>query len=384
MSTSIYLDHHATSPILGEVREGVRPFLQETFGNPGSIHAFGRDAARALAKARGQVQGLLGAKRNSEVIFTGSGTEANNLAIVGAALSKGRGHIIAAGGEHDSVLDPIKALKGQGFDITLLPLCEEGLVRIEDLEAAIRPETILCSLGLANFEVGTLGPVSALPELLGPRGILWHCDASWAPGWIDLDVAAMKVDLLTISAHHFGGLKGVGALYCRRGVSLSPLIRGGYQERGRRPGTENVLGIVGMGIAAGIAKGRSPAERERVAALRDRLLEGIQALDEGCKINGAGAEGVPGLPGCLNISFPGLEGESILLSLDMEGVAASSGAACTSGTLEPSHVLEAMALGGDRAQSSLRFTLGFETTGTEIEHAIARIGAVIKRQRALG
>lgn len=363
----VYLDHGATTPLNEEVLEVMLPFLKDKYGNPSSMHFMGREARKALEEARERMAVILGASP-WEIIFTSGGTEADSLAVLGAARSRKEtgNHIITTGVEHHAVLDACRALQKEGFEITLVPVDRHGMVDPQAVEGAIQENTVLVTIMYANNEVGTVQPLEKIGEIARSRGILLHTDAVQCPGSLSLEVEKLKVDLLALSAHKFYGPKGVGALYVRRGTSLDPLVFGGGQERGRRAGTENVPGIIGMARALEIVTGHMQENRERMQNLRDRLTGGLLSL-EGVYLNGH-----PGqrLPGNVNMCFDYIEGEALLLRLDGKGIAASSGSACSSGSMEPSHVLTAMGLPERQARGSLRFTLGIHTTAPEIDYLL--------------
>jgi cysteine desulfurase len=380
----IYLDYNATSPAAPEVQDAVARAMRDEFGNPSSVHAFGQQAKAALDEARGQVAALIGADP-AEVVFTSGGTESDNFAIRGAfeALSPaGRTRIVTTGIEHEAVLNTTKALAARGADVVTVAARRDGLVDMEALEAAITPATALVSVMLANNEVGTIQPVEAVAGLCRRHGALLHTDAVQAAGKIPVSVKALGADLLAMSAHKFSGPKGVGALWIRRGVRLMSQATGGRQERNRRGGTENVPAIAGMGVAARLAREALATGRfDEMRALRDRLEAGILDRVEGTVVNGA----IDGrVPNTTNISFDGIEAESLLIALDLEGVAVSTGSACSSGTLEPSHVLKAMGLPQAFARNSLRFSLGPSTTGDEIAFVLDVLPRLVSKLRRLG
>ncbi len=378
----IYLDHNATTPPAELVVERMAAALREQFGNPSSVHHFGQQAKAALDEARSAVAALVGGDP-SEVIFTSSGTESDNFAIRGVAEAlevTGRKHLIASSIEHEAVLNTVKALGRRGWKTTLLPVDESGIVAVEALEAALTDETVLVSVMHANNEIGTIQPIADLARAARSRGALFHTDAVQSAGKIPVDVRALGVDLLSVSAHKFYGPKGVGALWVRRGVRLQPPITGGKQERSRRAGTENVAGIVGMGTAARQARAKMADEARRLAPLRDRLEEGILAAVAGTAINGART---PRVPNTTNISFDRVEAESLLIALDLAGIAVSTGSACSSGTLEPSHVLKAMGLPTHRTQNSIRFSLGEANTEADVERTIAVLPGIVEKLRSL-
>ncbi len=377
----IYLDHNATTPVDPAVADAMDAAQRRCFGNASSVHTFGQAAKAAIDEARTSVAALLAARGN-DVIFTGSGTESDNLAIRGvasAAALSGRRHLIASSIEHEAVLNTLKSLARQGWTTSLLPVGESGVVEPDALSAALTDETALVSVMLANNEIGTLQPVAELARLARQRGALFHTDAVQATGKHPIDVNTLGVDLLSISAHKFNGPKGVGALWVRRGARLVAPITGGRQERNRRPGTENVPGIVGMGAAARRAGEKLTADAARLAALRDRLEAGVLDGVPGTLVNGTGER----VPNTTNISFDGVEAEALLIALDLEGIAVSTGSACSSGTLEPSHVLRAMGFRPHRAQNSIRFSLGLGNTDDDVTRAIDVMPAVVAKLRTL-
>ena len=379
MLKRIYFDNAATTPTDPAIAKQVLEYMTTTFGNPGSVHAFGRDARRAVDISREQVASLIGAQPK-EIFFTSGGTESDNIAIKGVAYanrSKGN-HIITSAVEHHAVLEPCEALKKEGFELTVLPVDEFGLVDVEAVKEAIRPETILISIMFANNEVGTIQPVAEIGALARSRGIYFHTDAVQAVGNWPIDVIAMNIDLLTMSGHKFNAPKGIGALYIRKGVRLRSLHQGGGQERQIRPGTENVPGIVGLGMAAAKAAAGMAEKVERTRKLRDKLLAGILASIPDIKLNG---HPTLRLPGNVNVSVRYIEGESLLLNLDMKGVAASSGSACTSGSLDPSHVLLAMGLDHATAHGSLRLSLGEGNTEEDVDIFLKEFPAIVERLR---
>ncbi|HWQ14272.1 MAG TPA: cysteine desulfurase family protein [Roseiflexaceae bacterium] len=379
----VYLDHAATTPLDQEVLAAMMPYLTEQFGNPSSIHRLGRAALEALDGARDAVARVLGALPK-EIVFTGGGSEADNLAVKGVALARrraGKGaHVICSAIEHHAVLHAVEWLQALGFEATLLPVGSDGLVRPEDLRAAMRPDTALVSIMYANNEVGTVQPLAELGAICRERGVPFHTDAVQAPGSLPLDVEALNVDLMTIAAHKFYGPKGVGALYVRRGTPLMQLISGGGQERRLRAGTENVAGIVGLAAALLRAEERRPQYTAHCRALRDRLVAGVLARVPGTSLNGHPARR---LPNNASIAFEGVEGESVLLLLDQHGIAASSGSACSSGSLEASHVLLALGLPHERAIGTLRFTVGRATSEADVDYALDVLPGVIEQLRAV-
>jgi cysteine desulfurase len=377
----VYLDHAATTPVDPQVLAAMLPYFCDVPGNPSSIHQQGRMALQALDDAREQVALVLNCARK-EIIFTGGGSESDNLAIKGVALEqrrRGRGaHIITSAIEHHAVLHACEYLKQDGFELTILPVDADGLVRPADLRAALRPDTVLASVMYANNEVGTIQPIAELGAICREHGVLFHTDAVQAAGLLPLDVTTLNVDLLTLTAHKFYGPKGVGLLYARHGTPLLPQINGGGQERRRRAGTENVPGIVGLATALTLAEARRPQHAAAMAALRDRLIDGVLAGVPQSRLNG---HRVQRLPNNANLGFACVESESVLLLLDQAGICASSGSACSSGSLEPSHVLLAMGLDTDAAIGSLRFSLGQSTTEADIDYVIATLPTLIARLR---
>ena len=377
----VYLDNAATTALSPRVLEAMLPYFTQYYGNPSSVHAFGREAKQGLDKARDQVAKALHCEP-SEVIFTGCGTESDNTVLLGVAQrygDKGK-HIITTNVEHHAILHTCECLEKQGYSVTYLPVDQDGLVTAEQVAAAIRPDTILVSIMFANNEVGTIMPIQEIGAVCKEKGVLFHTDAVQAVGHIPVDVQAMHIDMLSLSAHKFHGPKGVGALYCRKGIRLPSYIMGGAQERGRRAGTENVAGIVGLGAAIQLATEQLEENRAKMTALRDRLMMGIQARISEVKLNGHPTNR---LPNNVNFSFKYIEGESILLMLDMNGIAASSGSACTSGSLDPSHVLLALGLPHEIAHGSVRLTLGDETTEEDIDYTIDVLEKTVARLRAM-
>ena len=379
----LYLDFNATAPIRAEVADAVSVAMRSRFGNPSSVHRYGQEAKTALDDARTAVARLIGANA-PEVVFTSGGTESDNTAIRAAADAfepKGRRHLIATAIEHDAVLATFKALETRGWRTTLLPVGPSGVVDPASLERVIGPDTALVSVMLANNELGTIQPVAALAAIARAHGALVHTDAVQAAGRIPVRVTDLGVDLLSISGHKFGAPKGVGALWVRRGLVLRPWATGGRQERGRRAGTENVPALEGFGVAARLAYEDLAEAAVRMAARRDRLEAALLAQVPGSAVNGGGA---PRVPNTTNISFDRVEGESLVIGLDLEGIAVSTGSACSSGSLEPSHVLRAMGLPPHRVQSAIRFSLGPDTTDDDIDRTVDAVGRVVARLRAVG
>ncbi len=373
-----YLDNNATTPIAPEVREAMLPFLDRNWGNPSSIYSFGREAARALENAREQVASLVHAEPR-EIIFTSCGTESVNSAIQSALISQpGKRHVITTAVEHSATINYCRFLGKQGCEITLLPVNGEGALDLKHLEKALRPDTALVSVMLANNETGILFPVAEIAARCRARGVLCHVDAVQAPGKLAFDVRELSADFLSLSGHKLYAAKGVGALHVRQKIKYAPHIIGGGQERGRRGGTENVAGIVAFGRAAELALAGQSEEIPRLRILRDKLENGILKAVSGTSRNGA-AE--PRLPNTSNLSFEGVEAESILMLLDQADICASSGSACTTGSLDPSHVLIAMGCSAARARSSVRFSLGRYTTEAEVKYLLETLPPIIVRLR---
>ncbi len=379
MCTQFYFDYAATTPIKKEVLEEMLPFFSTNFGNPSSVYKIGRRSKNALDTARDRIAKTLNAK-SQEIFFTGGGSESDNWAIKGTAFAnrdKGN-HIITSKIEHHAVLQTCKYLEQEGFEVTYLDVDKYGLVSGDDLKNAIRDDTILISIMYANNEIGTIQPIRELTEIAEEKGIIFHTDAVQAYGNEIIDLEDLHIDLLSLSAHKIYGPKGVGALYIRKGTKIHKLIHGGGQEKKRRAGTEDTPGIVGFGKAAEIAYENIEEHIERLTKLRDRLIDGIMTEIEHTKLNGHPTKR---LPGNVNISFEFIEGEALLLSLDMEGIAVSSGSACTSGSLDPSHVLMAIGLTHEQAHGSLRLTLGDFTTEDEIDYVIEKLQPIVDRLR---
>jgi cysteine desulfurase len=373
----LYLDNNATTPVDPRVLEAMLPYLRDSFGNPSSLHWYGQRARAAVDEARTRVAALVGAEP-AEIVFTASGSESDNMALRGAVARAGgaRRRLVTTSVEHHAVLHSARALAEEGVPVAVARVDGDGRLELDDLRAKLDDATLLVSVMLANNETGVLQPVAEAARLARERGALVHCDAVQAAGKTGLDVRALDVDLLTLSAHKLYGPKGVGCLYVRRGTKLAPLVRGGAQERNRRAGTENVAGIVGFGAAAELARSRLAEEAARVAALRDRLESQLLAV-AGALRNGS----EPRLANTANISFAGVDAEALVIALDLEGVAVSTGAACAAGGTEPSHVLKAMGFPPERVQSSLRLSLGRGTTEAEADRAAFIIAAAVERQR---
>lgn len=377
----IYLDHGATTPLHRDVLPVMLPYYSEAFGNPSSIHSFGREARRALDESREKTAQALGAAPE-EIIFTSGGTEANNLAIQGVAealASRGR-HLITSAVEHHAVLDTINALGNKGYAVTVLPVDHYGMVDPDDLRKAIRDDTVLVTIMTANNEIGTLQPIAPLASICRERGVYFHTDAVQAIGNIPLDLRELPVDLLSLSAHKFYGPKGIGVLFVRRKTKVSKLMHGGGQERKIRPGTENLPAIAGLAKAIEIATADVPAKSAALLKMRDYFLAGLTEKIEEVYLNG---HPVQRLPGNVNISVRFVEGESLLLDLDLKGIAASSGSACTSGSLEASHVLLACGMEHQLAHGSLRFTLGHGNTLEELDYTVRILQESVARLREM-
>ena len=378
----IYLDHNATTPVAPPVADATARALRTVFGNPSSVHAYGQEAKTALDEARSAVARLIGAEP-TEIVFTSGGSESDNLAVRGAAEAAGAGrrHLVASAIEHEAVLRTLKALGGAGWSTTLVGVDERGVVTPGRLAEALTDGTALVSVMHANNEIGAIQPVAELAALAHERGALAHTDAVQSVGKIPVDVRSLGVDLLSLSGHKFNGPKGAGALWIRRGARLRAQLTGGRQERNRRAGTENLPAIVGLGAAARrLLDEREAAETAEVTALRDRLEAGILAAVPGAAVNGGSA---PRVGNTSNVSFPGVEAESLLIALDLEGIAVSTGSACSSGALEPSHVLRAMGFSPHRTQNSIRFSLGLGNTAADVDRVTAVLPGIVGRLRAL-
>jgi cysteine desulfurase len=362
-----------------EVLDAMLPFYKENYGNASSVHGFGRTARTAVDEARSKVARLLGVARE-DVVFTSGGTEADNLAIKGVANAlKSKGdHIITCAIEHHAVLNSCKYLEKEGYKITYVGVDKDGTIRLDELKSAITPKTILITIMWANNEVGTIEPVEEVGKIAKAKGIYFHTDAVQAGGKIPMDLESFPVDLVSISAHKFYGPKGVGALYIRKGTKITPQLHGGHHEMKKRAGTENVAGIVGMGYAAELAKAEVQEEAKYLTDLRDYLFRGITSKIPDVTLNGHPKDR---LPNTLNVRFKYLEGESIVLNLDLEGVAVSTGSACTSGSLEPSHVLTAMGVDPAETQGSIRFSLGRDNTKEDMDYVVTVLPPIIQRLR---
>lgn len=377
----IYFDHAATTPTDPQIAKRVAEAMTETFGNPSSVYSFAREARKEVASAREKVAALIGAEPE-EIFFTSGGSESDNFALKGIAFAnrKKGNHIITTVIEHHAVLHTCEWLEKNGFEVTYLPVDADGLVRPEDLRAAITDNTILISVMFANNEVGTIEPIAEIGAIAKERGIYFHTDAVQAVANVQIDVKALQIDLLSLSGHKIYGPKGIGALYIRRGVKIEPIQLGGGQERKMRAGTENVPGIIGLGMAAALAQGAFAAHVAHLEKLRDKLIAGIAEKIPDVKLNGHPHKR---LPGNVNFSFRYVEGESLLLSLDMKGIAASSGSACTSGSLDPSHVLLAMGLTHEIAHGSLRISVGRDSTEAEVDDLLEVLPPIIVRLRSM-
>lgn len=375
----VYLDHAATTYVKPEVFEEMKPYFCEHFGNASSIYSLGRDSKKAVDEARERVAKALGAQPN-EIYFTSSGSEADNWALKGiVAAHKLKGnHIITSSIEHPAVLNSCKYLEGEGFEVTYLTVDEDGMVSLEELKKAIKDTTILISIMFANNEIGTIQPIKEIGAIAKEKGILFHTDAVQAIGNIPINVKDMNIDLLSLSAHKFYGPKGVGVLYIRKGVKISSFIHGGQQERGKRASTENIPGIIGLGKAIELATNNLDEYNKKLIRLREKTIEGLMAKIPYIRLNGHRHNR---LPGNVNISFQYIEGESLLLMLDMMGVCGSSGSACSSGSLDPSHVLMAIGLPHEIAHGSLRLTFGDENTDEDVDYILEEIPKIVTRLR---
>jgi cysteine desulfurase len=377
----IYFDNNATTPLAPEVFEVMRPYLLEDYGNASSIHWFGQRAKAGIEKAREQVARMLNA-RATEIVFTSGGTESDNTAILGivAASRAEKKHVVTSTIEHPAVLTTAKLLEKRGVEVTYVRVGRSGVIDPSDVALAIRPETVLITLMHANNELGTIQPLEEIGRIARERDVYFHTDAVQSVGKIPVDVEKLGVDLLSLSAHKLNGPKGVGALYVRKGTTVRPLMYGGHHERDRRPGTENVAGIVGLGAAAEIARAHMTEDHARVAALRDRLEKGILSSVPYVSANGDPAHRVPNTA---NLTFDFIEGEGFIIAMDLRGIACSTGSACSSGSVEPSHVLTAIGLKPDQARASIRFSLGRFSTDAEIDTALRTLPAVVEQLRAV-
>ena len=376
----VYADHSATTPVREEVLEAMLPYLKDQYGNPSSIHAQGRSVRRAIEEAREKTALAIGAKPE-EIFFTAGGTESNNLTLRGAAKKRGSaGHIITSGIEHHAVFDVCRDLEAEGHRVTYLPVDQCGIIDPATVEAAITDDTFILSIMSANNEIGSIQPIKEIGAIAAQRGILFHSDAVQVVGQLPIDVKDLNLDFLSLSAHKFNGPKGIGALYKRSGVKITPLYRGGSQEHKLRPGTENVPGIIGLGRAIELAVDGMAAKAELLTGLRDRLIAGLLKIED-VILNGP--DGKLRLPGNANVSFKYIEGESVLLSLDLQGIAASSGSACSSGSLDPSHVLSAIGLNHQTAHGSIRFSLGRGNSDDDIDYILEKLPPIIEKLRQI-
>lgn len=377
----IYLDNNATTPLAPEVLEAMRPYLLEDYGNASSIHWFGQRAKAGMEKAREQVARLLNA-RASEIVFTSGGTESDNTAMLGIveAVRAERKHVVTSALEHPAVLSTAKWLERRGVAVTYVRAGASGVIDPADVASALRPETVLISIMHANNELGTIQPLEAIGRMARERDIYFHTDAVQSAGKIPIDVEKLGVDLLAVSAHKLYGPKGVGALYVRKGTILRTLLHGGHHERDRRPGTENVAGIAGLGAAAELARAHLAEEADRIAALRDRLEDGVVAGVPYVTVNGDRAHRVPNTT---NVTFDYLEGEGFVIAMDLRGIACSTGSACSSGSLEPSHVLSAIGLRPEQARASIRLSLGRFNTDADIDHTLQILPGVVEQLRVV-
>ncbi|PPD58402.1 cysteine desulfurase NifS [Dehalogenimonas etheniformans] len=377
----VYLDNAATTPVDPRVKAAILPYLEDLYGNPSSVHSAGQNVRAAVEEARSKVAALINA-RSDETYFTSGGTESDNWALKGTAWAKADkgNHIITSAIEHHAVIESCQYLSKHGFDITLIPVDKFGLVDPDDVKNAITPKTILISVMHANNEIGTIQPVEAIGKIARERGVLFHVDAVQTAGHLPIKVNDFNIDLLSISSHKLYGPKGAGAMYIRKGVRIESLLSGGSQERGKRPGTENVPGIIGFGAAAEIAQTEMSAEAERLTILRDRLIRELLARIPDSHLNG---HPTLRLPNNINISFDYVEGESLLLNLDFEGICASTGSACSSSSLEPSHVLLACGKIAEEAHGSLRFSLGKSTEVEDIDTVVEALPRIVNKLRAM-
>ena len=381
MEQFVYADNAATTKLSPAVLEAMMPYLTEEYGNPSSLYRFGNHAKRAIEQARKEVADVLGAEP-FEILFTGGGTEADNWVkeIMRSLKARGKNHFITSAVEHHALLHSAQRLQKEGFEVTFIPVDREGQIDPEQVRAAIRPETGLVSIMFANNEIGTIYPIQEIGAICRQAGVLFHTDAVQAAGHLPINVKEMNIDLLSLSAHKFHGPKGVGAFYCRRGIPLPSLIDGGAQERGKRAGTENVAGIVGLGAALRLANEEMSETSARVSAMCDRLIDGILQTVPMCRLNGPRHNR---LPGNCNISFLGIEGESLLLRLDLAGIAASSGSACASSSLDPSHVLLAIGLPHEVAHGSVRLSLSDYNTEEDVDYILEKLPEIVSTLRSM-
>ena len=377
MTRRVYLDHNASTPVHPEVVAEMLPYFSDVYGNPSSVHGFGRDARAAVDAARDRVAAFLRV-RADELVFTSGGTESDNFGVKGLALARGRGHVITSKVEHHAVLRSAQALEAQGFAVSYLPVDQYGMDDPDDVQRALRPDTIAISIMHANSEVGTIQPVRAIGALAREAGVPFHVDAVQTFGKVEIDVDAMNIDALSFSGHKIYGPKGIAGLYIRRGTKMVSIQHGGEHERRRRAGTENVPGIVGLGKAVEVRARDMKTEAEAVSALRDRMWEGIRARVPEVRLNGHPTER---LPGTANICYRNVESESIVLALDLKGIAVSAGSACTAGSVEPSHVLVAMGVPLDWAMGAVRSSLGRSTTAEDVDYVVASVTEAVRRIR---
>jgi len=377
MTRRVYLDHNASTPVHPEVVAEMLPYFSDVYGNPSSVHGFGRDARAAVDAARDRVAAFLRV-RPDELVFTSGGTESDNFGVKGLALARGSGHVITSKVEHHAVLRSAQALEAQGFAVSYLPVDPYGMVDPDDVRRALRPDTIAISIMHANSEVGTIQPIRAIGALAREAGVPFHVDAVQTFGKVEIDVDAMNIDALSFSGHKIYGPKGIAGLYIRRGTKMVSIQHGGEHERRRRAGTENVPGIVGLGKAVEVRARDMKTEAEAVSALRDRMWEGIRARVPEVRLNGHPTER---LPGTANICYRNVESESIVLALDLKGIAVSAGSACTAGSVEPSHVLVAMGVPLDWAMGAVRSSLGRSTTAGDVDYVVASVTEVVRRIR---
>jgi len=379
MGMKIYMDHAATTPLREEVLQEMMPYFTTYFGNASSVYRLGRESKSAVEKARETVANALGAETN-EIYFTNGGSESDNMALKGVAeaLQKKGNHIITTKIEHHAILHTCEYLEERGFEVTYLPVDEFGFIDLKELEEAIRPTTILISVMFANNEIGTIEPIAEIGAIAKKHNVLFHTDAVQAVGHVEIDVKKMNIDMLSLSGHKLNGPKGIGAIYIRKGVPIRSLIHGGAQEKQRRAGTENVAGIVGLEKAIHLAVAELKENQIHLEKIRNQLIEGILATIPDCKLNGHPTKR---LPGNCNFSFSYVEGESMLLLLDHEGIAASSGSACSSGSLDPSHVLMAIGLSHENAHGSLRLTLGYGSTEEDVQEVLKILPGIVQRLR---
>lgn len=381
MNEIIYFDNAATTPIRPEVYDAMRPYIESCYGNPSSVYKLARESKKAIDLARKQVADAINAD-SGEIFFTGCGSESDNWAIKGVALAlkdKGK-HIITTNIEHHAILHTCEFLEENGYEVTYIPVDEYGMVSADDIKKAIRPDTILVSVMTANNEIGTIEPIKEIGAVCREKGVYFHTDAVQAVGHIKIDVKEMNIDLLSLSGHKIGAPKGIGALYIKKGVKIKNLIHGGQQEKGKRAGTENVIGIVALGKAIELAVSEMEDTMERLKYLRDKIINGVLKNIEYSRLNGHPEER---LPGNVNISFEFIEGESMLLMLDAKGICASSGSACTSGSLDPSHVLLAIGLPHEKAHGSLRISLGYQNTEEEVDKLLEVLPPIVQRLREM-